>query len=794
MQHPALLNLTYHLLSAVFICIHCAVNTFIMFSYIFIVILLLESVSSQINGEFWWLHDKASELRQLEAPPPKFDDIKEFDTDESAKVVFKDNDLNSKEISKHEKNKEMSMNQGKSQSIIYFQDRSELSKPAFIEENTFNSKTKNNITFLQENGENIFKSLSTKKSYELTNKSQNDGDEFVFIFPISNEILWEDGKKNFSSSSPIDSDMTKPNNILKKPNIIVNNKVWFEEETKLSESESICTFITKQECIRNNGTIHTPGSFHRNSIFNTHKLCCILPLTSNISTKTRQSNNYNKLKRYRRSNAIENFNAALKQRNALLERRQNTLKAQTPKLTVTTMRSKPINKIVTPEYVDPYWNVKNSKFRNPGLQSNMYTDYQNTKYDYGNSEYVDDYAVELPKPGLVGLYSDREDSRGQTSWKIKNMNKGIYYGATDSVSEEDDGEGDLPFGYSTFDPRLGDRVSTDNPRRVNRKPQRVILSTEDDNDSESQTINFHATPDFHVLHGFKLINLGKNTNRYVRKTTEQLYDKDDDTTSSFELTTSMTADSNEDYIDGIDLSQQIYKKCGKAIKKPVFDMNFDKYIAEGGCDPWLAFVVLTKRTQSILCYATIIHQRAAITAADCVHGKSPGEITTISGVWDLKANREASQTRMSTVYTHLFKPGELDNNIALLHWKRPLKIEPNVQPACLSDPHVGDDCYFVGWGGYDQALQPQPRRQHATTLTPQNCNQKLSAPDVDIPTGAFCASVKTRGTVTGIGGPLLCKNNDRISIVGVAVYREDIVVLLPTFDWIIKALQELRIN
>ncbi|XP_047534357.1 uncharacterized protein LOC125068996 [Vanessa atalanta] len=689
-----------------------------MFSYIFIVILLLESVSSQINGEFWWLHNKASELRQLEAPPPKFDDIKEFETDESVKVVFKDNDLNSNKMRKFEKSKEISMNQ--------------------------------------------------------------------------------DNKKNFSnSSSPIDSYMTKPHNILKKTNTILNDKVWFEEETKLSESESICTFITKQECNRNNGTIHTPGncrSFHRNSIFSTHKLCCILPLTSNISSRTRQSNNYNKLKRYKRSNAIESLNVALKQRNALLERRQNTLKAQTPKLTATTVRSKPTNKIATPEYVDPYWNVKNSKFRNPGLQSSMYTDYQNTKYDYNNPEYVEDYAVELPKPGLVGLYSDREDSRRQTSWKTKNMNKGIYYDVTDSVSDEDDGDSDLPFGYSTFDPRLGDRVSTDNPRRVNRKPQRLILSTEDDNDSESQIINFHATPDFHVLHGFKLINLGKNKNRYVRKTTEQLYDNDEDITSSFDLTTSKTTDSNEDYIDGIDLSQQIYKKCGKVINKPAFDMNFEKYVAEGGCDPWLAFVVLTKRMQSILCYATIIHQRAAVTAADCVHGKSPGEITTISGVWDLKANKEGAQTRMSTVYTHLFKPGELDNNLALLHWKRPLKIEPNVQPACLSDPHVGDDCYFVGWGGYDQALQPQPQRQHATILTPQNCNQKVSAPDVDIPTGAFCASVKTRGTVTGIGGPLLCKNNDRISIVGVAVYREDIVLLLSTFDWIITALQELHIN
>ncbi|XP_050344608.1 uncharacterized protein LOC126769735 [Nymphalis io] len=768
-----------------------------MFSYIFIALLLLKSVSTQINGEFWWLHKKASEIRQVEAPPPKFDDIKEFETDESVKVIFKDNDLNSREISNYEKNKGIS-NEGKRQSIIYFRDKTELSKPAYVEENTYNkSKNKNNMTGLTENDNNSIKSLAKKESYILTNKPQN-GDEFVFVFPMSNDIFWEDNQRNISnSSSPNAFNITNPYNTVNKPNTILNDKVWFDEETKHSESESICTFITKQECIRNNGTVHTPRSFNRNTIFSTQKLCCILPLSSSRTSSARQYNSYKKIKRYRRSNNIDNFNAALKQRNALLERRKNTLKAQIPKLSATTVRSKSTNKIVTPEYVDPYWNVKNAKFRNPSIQSNTYTDYQNTKYDYSNPEYEGDYAVELPKPGLAGLYSDHEDSRGQTSWKTKNMNKGIYYDTIDGDSEEDDNESDLPFGYSTFDPRLGDRVSTENPRRVNRIPQRLTLSTGDDVDmsnSESQTISYHSTPDFHVLHGFKLVNLGESKNRYVRKTTEQMYDNVEDTISSFDTVTSAITYSNEDYIDGIDLSQQVYKKCGKVIKKSVHDMNFEKDVAEGGCDPWLAFVVLTKRMQSILCYATIIHQRAAVTAADCVHGKAPGEITTISGVWDLKENREGSQSRMSTVYTHLFKPGELDNDLALLHWNRPLKIEPNVKPACLSDPHVGDDCYFVGWGGYDQALQPQPHWQHATILTPQKCNEKVSAPDVDIPTGAFCASVKTRGTVTGIGGPLLCKTNARISIVGVAVYRENIVVLLPTFDWIITALRELHIN
>ncbi|XP_045452177.1 uncharacterized protein LOC123661234 [Melitaea cinxia] len=711
-----------------------------MFSYTFIIVLLSKTVFSQMNGEFWWLHEKFAKLQQVEAPQPQFDNVNEFDTDESAKIIFKNNELSPREERNLNEDEKIFLNEGAKLSTIYFRDQMELSKLANIEKNP----------------------------------EVRDGDELVFVFPESNEIVWQDNKKDVKNSLPPKNEFYK-NNSITTPKTTIINKIRFQQEPIQSESESICTFITQQDCMYKNGIIHPSGC----SISNTQKICCVFPLKPNVisSTKLKQSKKkYDFNIRYKRSDPNEKFNTALKQRNRLLERNHN-LQIQSSKLTATTVRSKPTHKIVTPEYVDPYWNIKNIKFRNPGSQSNTNADYQNTKYDYSDQDYVEDYAVELPKPGLVGLYSDHDESQGQTSW-----NYGVYYGDTKEVSEE---ENNAPFGYSTFDPRLGNRASTQSPKPIRRKPQRLTTAQRNDDvmkNSGSQTISFHSTPDFHVLQGFKLINLASSKNNFVRKT-ERFYDSGEDSSCD------TSALVEEDYLDGIDLDQQVYKQCGKVPKKP------GKDAVQGGSDPWLALVVLTKSMQSILCYATIVHPRAAITAADCVHGKAPGDITIISGVWDLTAEKESSQNRMATVYLHSqFKPGDLADDLALLHWKRPLTINKNAQPACLADPHIGDDCYFVGWSGYDQALQQHPRCQQATVLTPRSCNEKLSAPDVDLPAGAFCASVETRGTVTGIGGPLLCKIGDRVSVVGVAVYRENVVVLLPVFDWVSTALRELRIN
>lgn len=81
--------------------------------------------------------------------------------------------------------------------------------------------------------------------------------------------------------------------------------------------------------------------------------------------------------------------------------------------------------------------------------------------------------------------------------------------------------------------------------------------------SESQTVNFHSTPDFHVLQGFKLINLAGNKNRHTRKTTTERFHEVNEDGSLEKLS---TVSSDDEYVDTVDVDQQAYKRCGRNIK------------------------------------------------------------------------------------------------------------------------------------------------------------------------------------------------------------------------------------
>lgn len=131
----------------------------------------------------------------------------------------------------------------------------------------------------------------------------------------------------------------------------------------------------------------------------------------------------------------------MKQRKALLLRKYGPIRLQALLNKPTTIKGN--QKIVTNEEgYDPYWNIK-TQLQKPSHQLT-------TKYDYNYGDYTEDYVVELPQPGLTGLYSD--NSARPPNWSfVGGVPGSVYGGIVDS--EEDEG---TSFVYSaTVDPRLG---------------------------------------------------------------------------------------------------------------------------------------------------------------------------------------------------------------------------------------------------------------------------------------------------------------------------------------------------
>lgn len=185
--------------------------------------------------------------------------------------------------------------------------------------------------------------------------------------------------------------------------------------------------------------------------FQTQSVCCILPLPTD-ETKIHFRDFSTMTKRFKRADIeINNFTQTMKQRNALLQRKfvfpSNKAK---PSPSPEPLSHK--KKIVTTDDddVDPYWNIKNSNFKTPKPQNHP-NKQTSTNSEY-TDDYVEDYTVELPAPGLVGLYSEGIKPQ-KPGWTFTNDNTGK--GPYDDVIEGDE-DGGTSFGYgATIDPRLG---------------------------------------------------------------------------------------------------------------------------------------------------------------------------------------------------------------------------------------------------------------------------------------------------------------------------------------------------
>ncbi|CAH0625559.1 unnamed protein product [Chrysodeixis includens] len=700
---------------------------------------------AQLNGEFWWLNDKLAKFQGVRPPPPKFERLAEFDTDDSAKIVFRDDNLL---LNNNEEFVESTNNKG-------------------IEDKTSDEFPEHVVKWPEQEKKKTDGDISDLQSVEELNESPDEiGDKFVFKFPDNDNIMWK-----YLTSTNAPSPMQNKSNSKINPTdtpVLYNDKISLKNNHKEKESESICSFMKKAQCLRQKGIALNDKATNQTYYTGRHLVCCVLPLhdKSQDEGKITFPDTLKKMKRPKRSNQ-ENTNQ--RQRNNLRQRKHGQSRRS---------KQKTLSKIESSdyEYDDPYWNVKNTKHGNKNKQE---TEREATRYDYDSTDYTDEYVSEVPVPGLTGIYSDI--GRKPSDWRYGGgQNNG--YGENDDYDDDNSGA----FGYSTIDPRIGNNKNKDKKSRPRGKPQRLTTTTTSDEsrNPESHTISYQAKPDFNVLQDFKLHNImrykNKTTKRPRSTTTVKLSDND-----SKEPVLNRPYDSSESSTENFD-NRQVFKNCGKA-PKPLFMKVKDKQIFDttNGSHPWLAMVVPTRSFNVVQCYATLVHPRAVITAADCVHRSAPGDISVIVGLWNLNERTRLKSRVISYSLHPEYKNGGLTNNLAILYWKKPVRLGFNIQPACLKNPKMGDECWFVGWGGFDQAMRPNSQWQRASVHT---CSGRLSLNGIKVPAGAFCASVEARSTVTGIGGSVMCNVGDQLYAVGVAVTRDSTLVLLPAHDWALQAI------
>lgn len=238
-----------------------------------IYLILIKYSFAQVDGSFWWLNDKVAKIQGVKPPLPKFENLSEFDTDESTNILFRDDDPIissvvkapvSTNISKIDKNKK-SDERGDRDFEWPEEDRKvykckvtdSVAKCSEINVNKTSDKIGDrNFIWPDEDksGLLINNSVLELQSVEERTDSPEVGDKLIFKFPDTEIFAWKHLVDATTTAIPTNVS-TNSSGHVGNGTILYNDNVSYNLNYKEKQSENICTFMKKTECNRNNGLV-----------------------------------------------------------------------------------------------------------------------------------------------------------------------------------------------------------------------------------------------------------------------------------------------------------------------------------------------------------------------------------------------------------------------------------------------------------------------------------------------------------------------------------------------------------